>query len=519
MITYLEWIKNIMQVTQKTYDPVRPAEFTEKHLETNQNDLYSYRKHPPLQNLNQTVFFSSDTSSYDIGSRKFSHVDSKNLQSNEGEGASDSEEDVSKEFVENFNAHIGNFSNQKKALRLIKKMRRLGGLITPLKDELIDIPAARMGLSILAGVNKLSYKMQSLDDLILLLKKDKIEKDTSIGLVALAINLMGQMNRVLMQTETVDVQIKITLAYSLVAELIQRHFSKKHINAITKELKIELIQTIKALEDLNAHENARLNFHVNLALEGLKRIVDDRKELFDLIERFYRLAAAIVLLERYDAASCFIEMGKVFKDLSPSIPNVWYNGVLILRDLAKVATSDIDKLIGIQSLVRDKYKTFNWKFAYAALEIFHDIAIKGSSKKIRKQAFEGIKIFGPDFPGLLSFVNCNQLPTALSLKPMLHFKRPIHKNPNIEIRYAAIEYLISVSKNSPDYDIRKKARMSLLLRSRIEKNAAIVKLIEESIPIQASEQMKWLRENGVNTKNVVKIHRRKGVAKSKIDLS
>ena len=66
---------------------------------------------------------------------------------------------------------------------------------------------------------------------------------------------MKRMNRELMQTEIIDVQIKITQVYTLVAELLQRHYAKKHINAITKELKIELIETTKALQALNTHED------------------------------------------------------------------------------------------------------------------------------------------------------------------------------------------------------------------------------------------------------------------------
>lgn len=421
----------------------------------------------------------------------------------------DIDEDVSEEFVKNFNTHFGNNSNPKKAARLIEKMRRLGGLMPPLESESIDIPAARLGLSILAGLNKLTYKLQSLENLIVLLQNDKIEKETSIGLVTLAINLMTQMNRVLMQSETVDVQIKISEAYSIVAELLQRHYSKKHINGITKELKLELIETIKALEALNTQENDQLDFYVHLALEGVKRLIDDRKELFDLIERFYHLAAAIISLERYDAGTCFLELSRAFKDLDPNIPNAWYNGVLILKDLAKDAKGDINKLIGIQTLVREKYKQFDWKFAYAAIGIFHDIALHGQTKNIRKLAFFGIKLFGPDFPGLITFVDSQHLPKKIDLHPLIHFKKPIKRDPNIQIRYASIEYLISIANEALDSDLRKKAKTTLLSRLSLEKNPTILKLIEEAIPKEPIKQRKWLSENGQEKQHIVWLHRKK----------
>lgn len=418
------------------------------------------------------------------------------------------DEDVSPELVTKFNTHIGNFENQKKAKILIEKMRRLAGLIPSAKNEPVDIPAARIGLSILAGLNNQTLKMQALDNLILLLKNDKLEKETSVSLVTLALHLMNKMNRILIQTEIVDVQIKIAEAYSIVAELLQRHYSKKHINGITKELKLELIDTAKALEALNTHEDAKLDFYVSEALEGIRRLIDDRKELFDLIERFYHAGAAMVTFYRYDPASSLQELALIFKELDPSFPNAWYNGILILRDLARQSKTDVKKLISLQALVRQKYRSFDWKFSYAALDILHELTLYGKTKQIRKIAFEGIKVLGPDFPGLISFVNSKDLAKQLDLTPILHFHRPKRKNPNIEIRRAAIENLIHIAKTTHDPSIRKKAKSMLLLRSRIEEEQSIRTQISEMVPNSTQDLVKWLKEETDNlSAHVVRIHR------------
>ena len=86
------------------------------------------------------------------------------------------EEDVSPEFINDFNRHIGNNHNKEKAQRLIEKMQHLGGLIPTLEEEEIDIPAARLGLSYLASLNNPKFKMEALDNLLMLLQNDTLEK-------------------------------------------------------------------------------------------------------------------------------------------------------------------------------------------------------------------------------------------------------------------------------------------------------------------------------------------------------
>lgn len=405
------------------------------------------------------------------------------------------EEDVSESFVKKFNAHIGNKDNNKKAYRLIRKMQRLGGLLSPRKNQevQIDIPSARLGLSYLAGLNDPVLKMKALDNLLHLLQNDPLEKETSIHLVSLSINLMHQMNRELMQAETLDVQIKITQVYSKVAELLQRHYSKKHINAITKELKTELINTIKALEAINSLEDQKLQFYTKLALEGVRRLVDDRKELFDIIERFFHGCAAIYSLGSYDISTGIQEFINTFKDLDPHFSGSWYNGVLILNEFVKVAKSDPKKLQCIQILFREKYKKFNWKFTYAALEAFAELSLKGETEKIRETAFQGIKALGLDCPGLVAFAGTKELSRQIDLKPMVHLKKPRRKNPNVIIRQSCAEHLAKIALESKDDGIRRKAKILLIQRLHLEKDKNICEYLRTNVPQTKDEQAVWIK--------------------------
>ena len=103
---------------------------------------------------------------------------------------------------------------------------------------------------------------------------------------------MLQLDRELIQTQLIEEQIKICKAYGMVAELIQWHYGKN--NGITDELKRQLIHTLNTLEDLNTQDNIELHFAVEYALEGFKRLKDDKKELFELGERVAHFLVGVI---------------------------------------------------------------------------------------------------------------------------------------------------------------------------------------------------------------------------------
>lgn len=412
----------------------------------------------------------------------------------------DIEEDVSEEFVKNYNDHIGNKDNQDKARRLIQKMKVLGGLDPNHTTAQLDIPAARMGFAILAGLKNYQHKMTALKNLRKLLAKDEIKKETAIDLVSLAMKVMNKMDRELIQTEIMDVQIEIAKAYGAIAELLQHHYAEKHINAITKELKAQLANTARTLEDLNRQEDTQLAYAVSFALEGIKRLRDDRKELFELLLRIYHTVMAAASVYQTDMQAAISEIDLAFKGINPNIKSSWYDGVLLLHVLAKDAKSNYNVLMALQTLIAQKHKDLNWRFLYESINVLTDISINGTDEKIRRSAFEGLKTLAPEFPGVISFKDYKAFSRTPDLSPIVHFDPPRLKDHNIIIRTICVENLIKIAEESSDPCIRAKAKNTLTLRLKEENDPDIKALLTKAVPANRHDLRDWLDETGKYTR-------------------
>lgn len=398
----------------------------------------------------------------------------------------DRESFVSEKLIAKWNSEIGNAKNYQKAKKLIQKMRKLGGLDPSTSEDPIDIPSARMGLCLLAGLDNQSNKMEALTSLLEVLKKDNYSRSNSNRLVTLATALLNLMAREVIQAVDLDAQNKMAEVYNVLAETLHYHFGKGHINGITKELKDLLIQAPQSLEKLNRLEDAKLKFNVNCAFEGVHRLKDDRQELFELVERIYHLAAAATSLYLQDAQAGFPYLEKAFKDIHTHLPNSWYNGVLVLKGLAKNVKDNPEQLTPLFILIGKKFKKLNWKFTYAAIEILFNFALNGENAAIRLRAFNGIKQLGYHFPGLAHFASCSELDKYTSLKPMTHLELPHQVDPNIRIRKACIERLMELVEKSQDSNIVRKSQSILENRLKAEKDPEILQLLENGSPLSSS---------------------------------
>jgi len=406
--------------------------------------------------------------------------------------------DANKDFIEKFNNNRGNAEYTKQARYMLKQNRYLGGLETPPPEKhiTIDVPSARKNFALLASLDDLELKMAALNNLLLLLKNDQLKQETAFDLVGLGINLMKQMDRELMQTQLVDVQLKICKIYGVVTELIQRHYGKKHIGGITKELKEQLIKTAKTLEDLNTHSDPQLHFMVEYALEGVKRLRDDRKELFEIFERVFQGIVALGKLYDEDIAGFCKHLKKAFKNLNPTHKHSWYESAMIFNQLAKKADHDPAKMIMLQSYLNDMSKKSNWKFLYNAILKLTELSIHSSNMKVRNAAFSGQKLFSEEFPGLTSFVNTTSFRRRLNLEPLIHLKSPNLKNHNIDLREISIRSLAKIAKEAPDPVIRAKARIALLQQFKEEKQSELLTLLHDFIPETPDQQEAWKKETG-----------------------
>lgn len=412
-----------------------------------------------------------------------------------------SNEDVTEEFIKDFNDRRGNLENIAAARRMLLKNRTLAGLGEIARKEYIDIPSARRNLLLLASLNHQEIKIQAMKTLSEVLEADEIKRDTAFDLIVLAIDLMKQMDRELMQTQLVQEQILICQTYGIVAELIQRHYAKKHLGGITAELKTQLINTAKTLEDLNTHGDPDLHIAVEFALEGVKRLRDDRKELFELFERLYHLLLAVgsynaVVTYNSDGFATFAEhLEKAFDGLDIRIKHSWYDLCRVFNQVAKMAFHDIDKLLLLQSLLKDNAATSDWKYLYNGIVQLAKIALEGDTPAIRKGALMGIKVLNDQYPGLIDYIDFDAYDLKTSYKPMVHFKPPEFKDNNVLIRQICIRSLIKIALESKQESLRKIAKQALVQRSKAETDPTIRELFPEIIPKKKGDKSLWANES------------------------
>ncbi len=396
-------------------------------------------------------------------------------------------------FIRKFNEIIGDEQNIEKAKRLIKKMKKLAGLHPDSDPNKIDVPSARMGFALLTGLNHHELKIEALNNLEHLLENDPITEPSSIRLVALAITIMKQLDRDLIQTEILEVQVKVAKIYGLVAELIQRHYGKKHINAITDDLRSQLLKTARALRDLNRLQDTRLDFYVESALEGIKRILDDHKSLYEIFDRVYNLAMLGVSFYFRDLNHAPEYTENAFSNIDIKLKFSWYDAAITILKLGRESLTEPAKLVVFQKFVYDHAPDLNWRFLYQAIEILTCLSINSPDPKIRKEAFIGKRLF-EEFPGVLAYKGCSLLGKHLNFKPIVHLEKPQINNHDTLIRLQVAKSLIKISNEAPDLYIRKKARTEFLDRYNTEGSIKIKDWMATEFHKVQGRELAWINE-------------------------
>ncbi len=408
--------------------------------------------------------------------------------------AETNEEDVTETFIEEFNAHRGNQEKLSQAKKMIHKTRSLAGLES--HSVFVDIPSARRNFFLLAQLDHQELKMAALENLILVLQMDQVSKQTAFDLLDLAIDLMKQMDRQLIQTQLIDQQIRICQAYGMVAELIQWHYGKKHIGGVTTELKKQLLLTLDTLKDLNTHEDPALSFAVSYALEGFKRLKDDRKELFELGERALYFLAGVIGAYKNGNYDFMGDLKKAFQGIDIRIKQSWYDSSSVFNSLVRFAYSNPNQLLAVQTMLNESWHDLSWKFTYNALQKLAEIAIHGSTPEIRSAAFKGQHYSNEKLPGILNFMDCKAFRITTSRKPLVHLKPPVHKDNNVPIRFIVLQQLIRICQECPDQEIRKEAKKMVLRAEKTEASSTVLGSFSDFIPQGYEERQNWLKEEG-----------------------
>lgn len=403
------------------------------------------------------------------------------------------QEYISENFIQEFNERIGDESNVKKAKRLMRKMQVMAGLHPSSTPENVDLPAARYGLALLSGLNHHDLKLEALNHLEYLLEHDPITEQSSVRLVALTIKMMNQMAREHIQAEILEVQIKRAKIYSLLAELIQRHYVKNHINAITDDLRKQLSDTAKALQSLNRLEDPRLNFYVESALQGINRILDDHNHLYEIVNRLYSAVMAGVSVYVRDLSNFPQFVDTATRGIDFKFKFGWYDAALTLLKLGREAINDREKLSAIQKFIHDKASELDWKFLFLAVDILTNIAINSPDPEIRKQAFIGDRSHH-DLPGLLNYSNCSILGKGVNARPVIHLRRPKLVNHDATIRLYIAKSLIRIGNESPDLLIRMRARMEFLKRYKEETSRKALNYMDGIYTSIGEKEFEWVNE-------------------------
>lgn len=407
---------------------------------------------------------------------------------------------VTVNFVKEFNDKRGESEYKDHAWMMMRKTRILGGL-QPCdilrEDDHIDIPSARRNFAILAQLDNHKLKTQALDNLNLLLRNDVLDKDSAFDLIPLAMEIMKQMDRELMQTQLVEVQTKISTVYSLTAELIQTYTGKAFLGAITEELKEQLTVATKKLEALNSHNDTSLHFQTSFAYEGIRRLIDDRKPLFELCERLLNVLFAVTDIFLMDGEGFSEETRKAISDVKFHLKHSWYDLAHFCNLSAREAKKNAEKLTLLQGIIDDNWEEQDWKFLYNAIDVLTDISLHGQTEEIRRNALAGSKTKKINFPGIVDFLNIDAFKDKHDLRPLLKAKKWVKRDNNVIIRKHVIEQLNTIAHESVDPILRKTAKLKLLQQSKKnEKDPELRNLLKSMIPHGEKEVKQWLNEIG-----------------------
>lgn len=407
---------------------------------------------------------------------------------------------VTTAFVEEFNKNRGITEYAQKAKMMMRKTRILAGMqpFDALRESgHIDIPSARKNFAILAQLDNHQLKTQALDNLILMMRNDELRKDTAFDLIPLAVEIMRQMDRELMQTQLIEVQIKICTVYSLAAELIQSHYGKRHLGGITKELKEQLTITAKNLEDLNAHNDTQLHVQTSTAYEGVRRLIDDRKALFEMIDRLIHAFFAVADVFLTDGEGFTDEAIAALGNVKLNLKHSWYDHAHVCNILAKKALSDHNKLALFQGYVEDNWRELDWKYLYSVIDNLTDITLNGKNELVRRNALAGSKTRKMSFSGLVDYLAVDHFKSHHDFRNIVKFKKAVKNDYNVIVRRHVIEQLEKIAREAPDAIVRKTAKLNLLDHYRkSETDKDLLEELQAIIPKGERKTQAWLHEIG-----------------------
>ena len=351
------------------------------------------------------------------------------------------------------------------------------------------LTSARASLHLFTNLSSAHYSEQkktTLSLLIQLLEQDPILETTSHGVVELAILLSKQIASSMSQRENLSFQIALTRTYHCAIELILRHYAKKNLGGITKDLKEELLAADKVLKGLNTHQDIQLSFALNASHEGVKRLTDDSDKFGEALDRLSHVGKGLkALYQEKDLVEFFGQLHTAVKGMGEKIKMDWYTNLFIIKGIAASARSQIDDLYKILAMLSEmksesEKPKHNWKFAFGALEVLGRIAAEeGNTPELRKAALCGVNWGQKKLPGIVDFVDFTEFQKHVRIRVM---EKDIQADRSI--RYQAIRILEKLYGESWDKDIRTVAKKLLKERAKIEKDDLVNTILLSSRSVE-----------------------------------
>lgn len=354
------------------------------------------------------------------------------------------------EFVNDFNDNLGDEKRLLQAYRLLAETRSLAGLEPSVR---VDIPAARSNLLLLACLRYGRLKMDALNSLIQLIRREEVNVANAEGIWDLATDMTKIMDVNYVQAQAIPVQILICKVYGLVAELIHKHYAAHFLNGVTHAQKNLFLAPISLLQSINTQNSVELHWAAKYAFEGFVRLRDNRKFLLDIGAAVLHFLESAGNLYRADVTGGLDKLIETGKAIEFHLEHDWYWKALVLNILADQAIQNKEALGGLLVYNR-KYCESDWEFAYHALSTLTWVCMNAATPELRREALRGFVIFS----------SVNAFHRHPSSTQALNFHVEI-KDHNVYVRDHLIGQLKDLSLHSQDLFVRLQAG---LLRDRFQ---------------------------------------------------
>lgn len=219
------------------------------------------------------------------------------------------------------------------------------------------------------GIHYTKMRDLALDKLILLLEREPMTPESAEAIRKLVDSLVKSLDRNQIQGKAFEYQKKIARAFYLAIEHYLALYAQKHLGAITKELKDQLLKIVNDLDALNKHGDIQLKNTSEMSRESIKRMEDDSSTAAEVLDAVIMLAEGVGGLFNKDPSPLAKNVSKLVSNLRAKRTSSWYDTYLAAKLISQKALVDMDcysRLLEVMSVTLP-CKEKNLAISYAEL--------------------------------------------------------------------------------------------------------------------------------------------------------